>query len=857
MNVNRNAPPPAHADAGRSRSSARWSRTRGPASLWVAGLVVLLSGPSWAEIVDHDRQMIDGLRQRRLFSLAEAFCLAKTGAATADEPGLADWTVELIRVYADQAVNAVGSERDAAAARADAVADRFETDHADHPRLPLVRVQAALASLALGELSRMEAEVGSQPEQALTRARETIRQAARQLEVLDEQLTELIPVADRRPRAAGALTSAEASSLQQNVRYQWSRSLRNQALCYPPKSPDRLAALTAAVRMLGQPLQVLPSDDGLVPRIRIDQAICHRLLGEFDVAATALAGLDEPAQTPAVRLAARAEAVRLSLAADKTDDALRTLAAGRAIDGVAAAELDFAFLEVYVAKWRAAGSRETREEASEWERKSVATLEFIEQTHGPYWARRAELLLVRVNLRAGSGNVSILDRAARDLYRKGKLDEAVSAYDKAAEAARDGGDRQQAFALGYRAALIQQQRRHYDDAANRFSKLARTYQTNPLSSNAHLTAIVNLAQVAKAEPDRLNDYAALLSEHLLTWSTAETADTARLWLGQLYEARRQWELATENFTAVTTTSEHFPQAVAGGLRCWSRWLEALQAAGEPVEETARAAIRYGQQVLRRDAGELPMEWTELDGGCLVGLARIQLRFLPEGAEDLEPVLRAAVEQAAADADWRRGAQSLLLLTVLRRVDGEQESRQILSQLADASTEQLWELLTGIEQAAADVPRLAPSIGALERDIADRLLKADPPLKVADRRRVQMIQAAALVKLGEQAAALAALAELAKTYPDQAAVQVAYAERLLADEDPQQWRTALDQWRRVASRTKPRTPAWFRAKYSVALAHFKLGDPGAAAKLIRYLQATENLAASGLQDEFAELLARCR
>ena len=106
-------------------------------------------------------------------------------------------------------------------------------------------------------------------------------------------------------------------------------------------------------------------------------------------------------------------------------------------------------------------------------------------------------------------------------------------------------------------------------------------------------------------------------------------------------------------------------------------------------------------------------------------------------------------------------------------------------------------------------------------------------------------------------ALAALAALAREHPHQATVQVAYAEQLLASENREQLQLALDQWRRVASKTPPRAARWFRAKYAVALAQFKLGDKQAAAKLIRYLQATEDLAASGLEREFGDLLERCR
>ena len=48
---------------------------------------------------------------------------------------------------------------------------------------------------------------------------------------------------------------------------------------------------------------------------------------------------------------------------------------------------------------------------------------------------------------------------------------------------------------------------------------------------------------------------------------------------------------------------------------------------------------------------------------------------------------------------------------------------------------------------------------------------------------------------------------------------------------------MDRWRIIASRTRPRTPRWYKAKYSVALAQFKQGDRAAAATLLKYLLET--------------------
>jgi hypothetical protein len=81
--------------------------------------------------------------------------------------------------------------------------------------------------------------------------------------------------------------------------------------------------------------------------------------------------------------------------------------------------------------------------------------------------------------------------------------------------------------------------------------------------------------------------------------------------------------------------------------------------------------------------------------------------------------------------------------------------------------------------------------------------------------------------------------------------------LLTTADKAPLQLALDQWRRIAARTKARTPRWFKAKYSVALAQYKLGDKKSARQLLDYtLQTPPGLDGTGWQGKFEELLKLC-
>ena len=91
--------------------------------------------------------------------------------------------------------------------------------------------------------------------------------------------------------------------------------------------------------------------------------------------------------------------------------------------------------------------------------------------------------------------------------------------------------------------------------------------------------------------------------------------------------------------------------------------------------------------------------------------------------------------------------------------------------------------------------------------------------------------------GRRDDALAGLAQLAKDNPENGAIQEKYADLLLAAGDAASLKLALDRWRIIASRTKPRTPRWYKAKYSVALAQIQRGDRASAATLLKYVLET--------------------
>ncbi len=830
---------------------------------WAIGLHALCWAAGWIGLSaialgnDEDQRFVAGLRERRLFALAEAYCQEQLANPQLPELERVQLTVDLIRVYAEHALNSRGEARTELWEQARRIAADYER-RSPPPRLVLVQVQDALTVLARGELARMESEVSTNGDAAQAEAREMLRESSLMLTKIERELTESIPTRRLNPLRPEELSIEELQSLLHNVQLQLVRAFRNQALCYPPGSNDRTALLTEGLDRLQSPLLELARNHPLAVELRLEQIRGTRLLGDTEIAQRYLESLAQDDLEPQAQLSVRAESIRLHLATQQFDAALAVIAQGRSVVGVTAAELDFAFLETYVELWKRGADQKNQELAARWRDKSLATAAFIEQTHGVYWARIAEMLLVRVGAGSGDGSVEILRRSADDLYRKGSLDDAVSAYDKAAEAAEQANDPTQRFELAYKAALVRQQQIKHAESSERFHKLSMAQPTHPSASNAHLLAIANLRQSASLTGKWPAQYSEWLQEHLARWPDPSTADTAALWLGEFEAGRRAWRVASEAYARVRPDSPHYDAAVLASGACWLRRLEELRAAQMPVDEEARQAATFLEQLVLGEGQQTPTDWTPTLRACATNLATVRLWFLGEASVETEHLLRVALQgEPPPDDEWRSTATALLILALARQPNRLADAREELEQWTEASSGQLLGLMQQLEELSPSLSHEARrDVAALRIDLATRLERQTADLEPLQLLRVQRGHAEALVIAGELARAIEICERLAKAWPNDAAVRELYARLLLAGTDPDSWRQGLDQWRQIAARSRPRTSRWFLAKYSVALAQYKLGSKPEAAKLIRYLQATEDLDASGLKREFDELLGMC-
>jgi tetratricopeptide (TPR) repeat protein len=815
-----------------------------------------------------DVTFLNGLRQRRLYELAEAYCTDRLSRAPPRSPAQAELTVELIRTLAQHAIDAPAQDRERLWASAHAVAAGFLRSAPPHPRADLVRFQDALTLLARGEIIRQDHEAGIARGEQLELGRQTLRQAASQLETLSRSLTSQLPLRRRAAPAAGELTADEMTRLEESVRVQLTRANKNRALLFDRGSDDRTALLLASMTELDRLLPQFPADEPLAVAIRLELAECQRLLGHHHEAAALAAALDVDGGAPPARARARAELIRVAIARGDLGEAQRLVQPNPTLADASSPDLDFARFEALLAQARAAAEGERispgdralpTEQARKYQQQAGQAAELLEKTHGPFWGRRASQMLISALPRGAMASAELLARAADGLYLQGDLEQAIAAYDAAAAQARSQGDLQAAFELAYKAALIEQRRERQLPAANRLRILAKSMPTHPQASTAHLRAAWSAAQAARAEPSAQSVYEELLDEHLALWPAAESANQARIWLGKVCDAKQDWRGAIEAYARVSRASPHYAGAMGGLATAWREQLAALAAAGQPTTDVATEAIPFFRAAVTGPENHWPDRWTGADRAAALAAAELIVAYQPGRASDAEDLLRRAIAGSFdAPPAWQTAAQAQLVLALAAQGSRQNDALAELRAIGAGSSEEMLAVLDGLSQIAARAgERARPQIANVQLAAIAMIADGRGRPSVDQQTTLARIRADALASVGRRDEALAAYEQLARDNPQTGAVQEGYARLLLSSSVPGQLKQALDQWRIVASRTRPRTTRWYEAKYSVALAQYKLGDRESAATLLRYLLETPpGVQGTEWEASYSDLLKKC-
>jgi hypothetical protein len=827
------------------------------AALGPAVLVV----PAAAQDTATDAAFLDGLRERQLFRLAEAYCRQRLSDSQLPVSQRANLTVQLSQTIAEHARQSSPSAAEPLWAQASQVCDDFTRQYPNSSWAVVVQVQAALVRLARGEAARQRAELTGNPQSLVNEAREHLRAAVRLLREHGDAVAELLRQPVRPPRAGSDdLDRGDLLNLQKHLRYQLALAYCSQGQAYPPETPDRDNALRQAIELLSQ-LARMSTVDPLAWQARVDEAFCLRLMKNYVQATRKLDDLLKEPPPPKIALHARAERVRLLLEQGRTPEALKLLEQGRRQGQEISGELDFAHLEAYVQAWQEAIRVEDKPRAAQWEAQATALVKEIEVLHAPYWGHRAEALLARAMSGAGqAGDLELLIRAAQALYRSDQLDEALARYDEAADRAASQKLLDQAFDLAYNAAAIEHQRAKFAVAKERFRRLAMQFPQHARAAEAHLLAIFNAAQqIRQAAATDVSEYVQLIQEHLQTWAGSATAHEARWYLGRLRQHERQYDQAIEAYAHIARDHERFAPALDAIGRCHEAALAELKAAGKPLQERATKAATFFEQAMLSADGRLPQLWSPADRAAAFWASRLRISYLGSGYDRVERILTAALQgQPKPDAGWRSTALSLLVIALAAQ-DRLDEAQDLLKEVAAADPRELLGMLQGLAQLAASEPAESKvRLARLQLAGVELIARHRDSFAAAERKTFDFLAARATADSGQIDAALGQFRTLAQQYPKDGDVQEALASALLESQQPRLVSEALDRFRELERNSKAGTARWFSAKYGLARCHFQMRNKRRAAEIIEITRLLHpDLGGQEMKDKFLALLKQCQ
>ena len=624
---------------------------------WFLALYVLVHLPTSIAAESTDQLFLEGLRDRRLFSLAESFCQQRLADSTLDDYQRIDLAIELSRTFAQHALHSASAEREVLWQRATAAIKALESQYSSHPRFVLARIQLALIVLAEAEFARQEREMNSASTIPAEAPRSKLRQAIQIMQSIEDEVRQQM----RQPSTSEArLSDQQLLSFQKHLNFQWARALRNQGLSYPEGSADRIGALSQALERL-KPLAKLSVDQPVAWPSRLDQVVCNRLLGKSELARRQIDAIIQQRAPVDVQLQALAEQMRIALLEGDLRQAVELAESDQPVGKSRSADFDLASLESFVAAWRASTSDPAQ--ANRWQDRIAAKLDELGKVHGPYWKRRGGMLLTHVALQGiDPGNLELLVQTAQNFYASGQWDEAVQAYDRAASHAHEMGNVDRSFRLSYTAAQIREEQRNLVQAMKRFRALASEQRTHPRAGGVHLHAVWVAAERARQQqPNSLDDYIALLNEHLEYWPHTASADTARWWLGQISEHGGDWSAAINAYRGISINFESHEASIRAAGRCWKRWLDERRIAGEDVVKEASSAANFFDRIIVGSDNRLPERWSPSARAAVVESVRLRQRFLEGDPKHAESFLRSALKDSSnASEDWLSRARTLLV-----------------------------------------------------------------------------------------------------------------------------------------------------------------------------------------------------
>ncbi len=806
---------------------------------------VLALPPAVAQSDLSELQFVQGLRQRGLYSLAELYCLQRLQQSDLPPGQRAQLVLEFSLTYAQHALATQGQERQQLWDQAQKVLDEHLPPLKQSDWKFVFQVQKALVELEKALAAYYRAEAHGMQGTWATRALEHLRTAIAQLNQAQKDLDQR-----RRwrqvPSGWETLPQQRLLLLGYRIRYHLGWAYRLRAELYPADSPDRTLAAREGLDLLDE----LARQKAFAPlHWEASQEVvrCYRLLGRLGAARGKLNTLALEYTDPRRRLRLRALELEVALAAEDQEEAEKIVRQGRQLEQATDPLLDFLHLKFYLAAWKTAKQQNHTQAQKRWQQALQQQLALIRQSHGGFWARRAQALVSAALTGAAlSGQLALLARRAGQLAQLGQVEQALKVYDQAVAQAQAQGADEEAFTLAYAAATLVH-KRDSAQALQRFRQAALLAPHHAQAPEAHLLAISHAGKLVRKGQWKLEQLVQLLQEHLNRWPEASTAPRVRLALARVLLHQGHAQQAVQVAQRTPPGTQEFQEALTLTHTAFQQWYATHPKARATVAEQA---ARWYESVLLGPQGQWPLQWTLSDHQAALFAARWNLvpeHLKPDRARQL---LQQAL-QHCSDPRWQARHQAWLVLAqVLReqKVSPKDQSSGLQALPGD-----LLELAVHMDHLAQSASpalrtRLVPWLYQVARHLAQ-----SSKLPTAQKARLRPILARAALWHGRTKEAEELFGQLHRQYPRRREYHQGLALAMTQSGDPERMQKALEHWRALQRRSRPGSPPWFQARYYLAWLHMRLGNPDQARRIVQLTEVLHPGLDKGLwQQRFQEL-----
>lgn len=830
-------------DPHRSRQRTRLRRL-GLRVCLAAALLSAALAPRPTSADDARERYFQGLRERRLFSVAEGYCLRRLS-----DPGLSmssrvELTIELSRTLGEHATYRTGQEREELWRQARDVVEDLLAVHPADPRANQLELQAAVVTALHGSALRWQVELAPYDDRLRDDALLQLQSAVTQLETVEPRLREqaaryreLTPA----ERADGGPTRGELRKLAREAQFRTALAYLDLGRVLP-SGLERTAALHAANERF---LDIGRSGnrDQLSQLSRLYRAEIARRQHDSGAARALLDALELEAQ-PGFDDEILAERVRVELDQSRADLALRQLLDFSKAHGPLSGELAALNVEALLQAWEAAVAAGESELATDL----MSEAERIDATiNGPWRVRSRTLLDTAADTARYGSELANGIRAAQAAYRSGDAAQAAEQYALAVQQARDSNQNALGRELQLTRSSILLQSGRFAEAAEGFQSVADGSDDTEQAGDADLLYAYCLGKQWEQQrsAEHRSAYIAALEEHRERFASRSSSQEATWMLASVLDAGNEWEAAIARYGELPPDHPRAGQARARIAVLYERQLESLRDASQPTSEWEDRAV----EDLTGFLDYFPVPPARLDPSqaeIAVRLARILLDHRRPRYADADALLQRVQQSrdiAAREAEQSRQtldpAWSELSLAATRlqivALAGQQrtsEARRLLNSLSQAGPGELLAMLSGLADISQNTgEQVRRELADLQIQAADRLMEQRDQLDAESQWLLDETRAEAYVARNRPHDALIVYQAMLRQQPRNRDLVRTCAELLASTGDVQELRQAYDYWKRLVNLEQQGSRGWLEARYELAACGLELGRPEEARKLV--------------------------